>query len=87
MPSVTEKTAAAASRESVAADAYFSSLRAALQEATRRRADPRLRGMATHVEDSPYGGGYRVRTVPADLFVDQIIDGLVPPTPRRRRYG
>jgi hypothetical protein len=56
------------------ADTFHDHLADAMKEAARRRADPAARELVTRVDDSPYGG-YRVRSVPADFYVDQIADG------------
>jgi len=56
------------------ADAFFASLSEAMGEAKRRRANPDIKDYLTRVEESPYGG-YRVRSFPAELYVDQLADG------------
>jgi hypothetical protein len=55
-------------------DSFHTRLADAMKEASRRRADPKARDLITRVEESPYGG-YRVRSMPADFYVDQIADG------------
>ena len=56
------------------ADTFHDTKAAAMKEVARRRADPASRDLVTRVEDSPYGG-YRVRSMPADFYVDQLADG------------
>lgn len=56
------------------ADSFHDKLADAMNEATRRRTDPAARDLVTKPEESPYGG-YRVRSMPADFYVDQIADG------------
>lgn len=56
------------------ADTFHDRLSDAMTEAARRRADPSARDLVTQVGESPYGG-YRVRSMPADFYVDQIADG------------
>jgi hypothetical protein len=56
------------------ADTFHQHMADAMKEVSRRRSDPASRDLVTRVEESPYGG-YRVRSVPADFFVDQIADG------------
>ena len=57
------------------ADTFHKDFREAMEESGRRRAEPGSAAYLTRVERSPYGG-YRVRSIPADLFVDQLIDGV-----------
>ena len=45
-----------------------------MKEASLRRTNPADHELVTKVEESPYGG-YRVRSIPADFYVDQIADG------------
>jgi len=56
------------------ADAFHDSLADATKEAARRRTGLAARDLVTRIEKSPYGG-YRVRSMPADFYVDQIADG------------
>lgn len=56
------------------ADTYHETLADAMKEASRRRSDPAGRDLVTKVDESPYGG-FRVRSMPADFYVDQIADG------------
>jgi hypothetical protein len=56
------------------ADTFHDHLADAMKEANRRRAEPGARDLVTRVDESPYGG-YRVRSMPADFYVDQIADG------------
>lgn len=55
-------------------DAYFETEHSALREVRRRRSDPALQDFATRMEESPYGG-YRVRSMPADVEVEFMLDG------------
>lgn len=54
----------------------FSSWAEARAEAVRRRANPAWEGFVTRVVESPYGG-YLVRSVPMDLFLDSTLLNLV----------
>jgi hypothetical protein len=56
------------------ADSYFDRYADAMQESAHRRANANAGDLVTKVEESPYGG-FRVRSVPADFYVDQIADG------------
>jgi hypothetical protein len=56
------------------ADTFHEKLVDAMNEASRRRAHPDGKGFVTRVERSPYGG-YRVRSLPAEFYVDQLADG------------
>jgi hypothetical protein len=56
------------------ADTFHKTMRQAMDEVARRRADPQGRELITRIERSPYGG-FRVRLMPADFFVDTIADG------------
>ena len=56
------------------ADSFHERFAEAMAEAARRRAAPQADELVTRVERSPYGG-FRVRSVPADFFVDQLVDG------------
>jgi hypothetical protein len=68
------------------ADTFHERLLEAMNEASRRRADPEGKGFVTRVERSPYGG-YRVRSLPAEFYVDQIADGpAILPISLRRRW-
>ena len=55
-------------------DSFHKTLAEAMQEAARRRSNPASKDFLTRVEPSPYGG-FRVRSFPADLFIDQLADG------------
>ena len=61
------------------ADTFQDRLADARVEADRRRADKNGYDLVTKVETSPYGG-YRVRSMPADYYVDRIADdpGILP---------
>ncbi len=56
------------------ADTFHDNKADAMKEVARRRGDPAARDLVTRVQESPYGG-YRVRSMPADFYVDQIADG------------
>ncbi len=56
---------------------FHTTLSAALRESARRRSFPDSAEMIVRVEPSPYGG-YRVSAMPADFYVDQLADGLLP---------
>lgn len=58
----------------VLSDSFHKTMSEAVAEAARRRANPALKDVLTKVEPSPYGG-FRVRSYPADLFIDQLADG------------
>jgi hypothetical protein len=53
------------------ADTFHETLADAVAEASRRRTDTQAAGLLTNVERSPYGG-FRVRSLPADLYVDAL---------------
>lgn len=55
-------------------DTFHATMAEAMEEASRRRANPVFKDFLTRVEPSPYGG-FRVRSFPAELFVDQLADG------------
>ncbi len=58
----------------VLSDSFHKTMAEAVAEASRRRSDPSLNDFLTRIEPSSYGG-FRVRSYPADLFVDQLADG------------
>lgn len=66
------------------ADTFHKTLAEAMAEAARRRASPEGTGFLTNVDRSPYGG-YRVRSIPAELVVDQLIEGPFAGNAFRRR--
>ncbi len=53
----------------------------AVEEAQRRKSSPEERSMIHCIMDSPYGNGYVVRSVDAELFCEIIADSPAP-TPR-----
>jgi hypothetical protein len=55
-------------------DAFFETYHEALREAQRRKAAS-VDSMITRIEESPYGG-YRVWSMPADVYVDLLSDNL-----------
>ena len=66
-------------------DAFFDTMREAMEEAQRRKADPKLKDFLTRVEPSSYGG-FRVSSMPAEIFVDQLADGFLTPSPRALKH-
>jgi hypothetical protein len=58
-------------------DTFHDTIAQAMEEVARRRSDPQGKELVTRVERSPYGG-YRVRPMPADFYVDLLSDGPVP---------
>ena len=56
------------------ADTFHTTLREAMEEAGQRRSSSDGGSYLTNVERSPYGG-FRVRSIPAELYVDQLIEG------------
>lgn len=70
-------------------DSFHKTMEEALEEVERRRADPQGHELVTRISRSPYGG-FRVRSMPADYYVDILADGPIP-TPissgaNRRRW-
>jgi hypothetical protein len=57
-----------------ALDTFHGTMAEALVEAQRRKSDPTGKDMVIRVEPSRYGG-FRVRSTPSDLYVDQLTDG------------
>ncbi len=55
-------------------DTFHRTMTEAMEEASRRRANPVFKDFLTRVEPSPYGG-FRVRSFPAELFIEQLADG------------
>ncbi len=55
-------------------DTFHKTLGEAMEEMGRRRASLDGGSYITKVEPSPYGG-FRVRSLPAELYVDQLIEG------------
>ena len=60
------------------ATVYCKTLDEALQEVARRRST-KTPGVITRYEKSPYGG-YRVYSVEAEVFVDDLLDPVLPNT-------
>jgi hypothetical protein len=58
-------------------DSFHDTMEEALEEVARRRADSQGKELVTRVERSPYGG-FRVRSMPAEYYVDLLADGPVP---------
>jgi hypothetical protein len=67
-------------------DTFHDTLAAAMDEVARRRGDPQGKELVTRIERSAYGGGYRVRSMPADYFVDLLADGPIPVSGGRRKW-
>jgi hypothetical protein len=67
-------------------DSFHKTMQEAMEEVARRRADPQGKEIVTRIQSSPYGG-FRVRSLPADLYVDMLADGqlLVAADARRQR--
>jgi hypothetical protein len=64
-------------------DTFHNTLAEAMDEIARRRAALQGKELVTRVERSPYGG-YRVRSMPAEYYVDLMADGPVASNTRRR---
>jgi hypothetical protein len=58
-------------------DTFHDTLADAMEEVARRRNDPQGKELVTRIDRSPYGG-FRVRSMPADYFIDLLADGPVP---------
>ena len=58
------------------ADAFFKTQREAVEEVARRRASTGKQGMVAHIEPSPYGKGFRVRSIPVEFVFEPMIDNL-----------
>lgn len=65
-------------------DNYFKTRSEAEREATRHRRASDLGGMITKIAPSPYGG-FRVRSIAAELVVDSLTGDL--PAVRDRWFG
>ncbi len=57
-----------------ALDSFHNTMAEALAEAQRRKSEPSGKDMVIRVEPSRYGG-FRVRSTPSDLYIDQLTDG------------
>jgi len=68
-------------------DSFHTTMQEAMDEIARRRAAPQGKEIVTRIESSPYGG-YRVRSVPADLYVDMLAEGemLIAANHARRKW-
>ncbi len=55
-------------------NSFHKTVHEAYAEVRRRKSDPAFQDMIVRVEPSGYGG-FRVRSMPADLYVDQLVDG------------
>ena len=66
--------------ENIAPDFYCDTIDEAIAESRRRKSSPVTGGMITRIEESPYEG-WRVRTVDAELFVDQLAEPILPRIP------
>jgi hypothetical protein len=58
-------------------DSFHDNLADALEEVAKRRADPQSKDLITRVERSGYGG-LRVRSLPAEFYIDLLADGPMP---------
>ena len=58
-----------------AAVSYFESRNEALAEVQRRNRDMRKGGYITTMGSSGYGG-FKVTSMPADILIDQVADGI-----------
>lgn len=59
-------------------DVFCDTFTEAIAEIGRRKRDANADGMITRFEESPYGSGYRVYSVPADFVVDDLVDPIYP---------
>ncbi len=57
-------------------NSFHKTVSEAYAEVRRRKSDPAFHDMIVRVEPSGYGG-FRVRAIPADLYIDQLMDGPV----------
>lgn len=62
------------SRTVTLSDTFHATMTEAMEEATRRRANPAFKDFLTQVEPSSYGG-FRVRSFPVDMVIDQLAEG------------
>ncbi len=66
-------------------DSFHETIGDALAEASRRKSDPSHKDMVVRVEKSGYGG-YRVRSTPSDLYIDQLTDSPLLTVASASRY-
>ena len=71
------------SAQGVFKDVYCDTIDAAFEEMRRRKTVSGTEGIITRFEESPYGG-YRVYSVSAELYVDELLE---PVRLRMRRGG
>ena len=69
-----------ASTGGLAQDFYCDSIDEVFEEIRRRKSAPGAEGAITRFEESRYGG-YRVYSVDAELFVDDLVDPIQPRVP------
>ena len=61
-------------------DFYCDKLDQVFEEIRRRKSAPGAESVITRFEESPYGG-YRVYSVDAEIFVDELLDPIQPRVP------
>ncbi|MDE2692305.1 MAG: hypothetical protein OXI49_17540 [Acidobacteriota bacterium] len=59
-------------------DVYCETLEEVFEEKRRRKADPEGNAYITQHEESPYGSGYRVYSIPVDIYADELVKPLQP---------
>lgn len=74
---------ALASTGSLAQDSHCDTIDEVFEEIRRRKSAPGAEGVITRFEESPYGG-YRVYSVDAEFFVDELVDPIQPRVPTSR---
>ena len=69
-------------------DSFHDNIADALEEVAKRRADPEGKNLITRVEPSGYGG-FKVRSIPAEFYIDLLADGPMPISANvtRRRWA
>ena len=65
-------------------DTFHNTMADAMEEVARRRSDPNGAELITRVEPSPYGG-FRVRSVPADIWLEMQAGAGLTASPYRGR--
>lgn len=63
-------------------DVYCDTIHEVFAEIRRRRSSPDAEGLVTRFEESRYGG-YRVYSMDAEFFVDELVDPIQPQVRRR----
>jgi hypothetical protein len=64
-------------------DTFHDTYAQAMEELERRRANPQGKDLITRIDTSPYGG-FRVRSMPADLWIELATEGMVSPVLNRK---